>query len=176
MLKTGMIIAERYEIVSKIGTGGMADVYKAQDRKLNRLVAEYQKTLLHMCSFWLKDALQAEDAVQEVYIKAYKALPGFRHECSEKTWVLRIAANVCRDMQKSRWSRFVNEMIGHDDEVIQAVQALPVQLREVILLHFWQHMSLTEIAVILNTSLSTVSRRLTNAKKRLRIQLEEGKP
>ena len=53
--------------------------------ELNRLVAEYQKTLLHMCSFWLKDALQAEDAVQEVYIKAYKALPGFRHECSEKT-------------------------------------------------------------------------------------------
>ena len=159
------------------------------EEELNRLVAEYQKTLLHMCSFWLKDALQAEDAVQEVYIKAYKALPGFRHECSEKTWLMRIAANVCRDMQKSRWSRFVNrsvdianlpepayEMIGHDDEVIQAVQALPAQLREVILLHFWQHMSLTEIAVILNTSLSTVSRRLKDAKKRLRIQLEEEKP
>ena len=39
MLKTGMIIAERYEIVSKIGTGGMADVYKAMDHKLNRYVA-----------------------------------------------------------------------------------------------------------------------------------------
>ncbi len=39
MLKTGMIIAERYEIVSKIGTGGMADVYNAMDHKLNRFVA-----------------------------------------------------------------------------------------------------------------------------------------
>ena len=39
MLKTGMIIAERYEIISKIGTGGMADVYKAKDHKLNRFVA-----------------------------------------------------------------------------------------------------------------------------------------
>ena len=159
------------------------------EEELNRLVAEYQKTLLHMCSFWLKDAMQAEDAVQEVYIKAYKALPGFRHECSEKTWLLRIAANVCRDMQKSRWSRFVNrnvdianlpepayEMTEHDDEVIQAIQALPAKYSEIILLHFWQYMSLTEIAVILNTSLSTVSRRLTNAKKRLRIQLKEGKP
>ncbi len=39
MLKEGMILVERYEIISKIGTGGMADVYKARDHKLNRLVA-----------------------------------------------------------------------------------------------------------------------------------------
>ena len=39
MLKTGMIVAERYEILGKIGTGGMADVYKAKDHKLNRFVA-----------------------------------------------------------------------------------------------------------------------------------------
>lgn len=39
MLKTGMIIAQRYEILGKIGTGGMADVYKAKDHKLNRFVA-----------------------------------------------------------------------------------------------------------------------------------------
>ena len=38
-MKTGMIIAERYEILGKIGTGGMADVYKAKDHKLNRFVA-----------------------------------------------------------------------------------------------------------------------------------------
>ena len=39
MLNTGTIIAERYEILSKVGTGGMADVYKAKDHKLNRFVA-----------------------------------------------------------------------------------------------------------------------------------------
>ena len=39
MLKTGMIVGDRYEVVSKIGTGGMANVYKAKDHKLNRFVA-----------------------------------------------------------------------------------------------------------------------------------------
>ena len=39
MLKVGMFIQNRYEIISKIGSGGMADVYKAKDHKLNRFVA-----------------------------------------------------------------------------------------------------------------------------------------
>ena len=39
MLKEGVILSERYEIIARIGAGGMADVYKAQDHKLNRLVA-----------------------------------------------------------------------------------------------------------------------------------------
>ena len=39
MIKIGMMIAQRYEIIDKIGTGGMSDVYKAKDHKLNRFVA-----------------------------------------------------------------------------------------------------------------------------------------
>ena len=39
MIREGMILSDRYEIISKIGTGGMSDVYKAKDHKMNRFVA-----------------------------------------------------------------------------------------------------------------------------------------
>ena len=54
MLKVGMFIQNRYEIISKIGSGGMADVYKAKDHKLNRFVAvkvlkkEFRLSLIHI--------------------------------------------------------------------------------------------------------------------------------
>ena len=59
MLKTGMIIAERYEIVSKIGTGGMADVYKAMDHKLFigtylRIISGLELSVPHMILFCIK--------------------------------------------------------------------------------------------------------------------------
>lgn len=140
-----------------------------------------------MCSFWLKDASQAEDAVQEVYIKAYKALPNSGMSAARKHGCCALqpmSAGICRRAggrasSTEAWTsptcpEPAYEMAEHDDELIQAIQALPAKYSEVILLHFWQHMSLTEIAAILNTSLSTVSRRLTDAKKRLRKQLEEG--
>ena len=140
-----------------------------------------------MCSFWLRDASTAEDAVQDTFIKAYKALPEFRHECSEKTWLLHIAANTCRDMRKSRWFRFIDTgvsienlpepaytMTEEDDTIIRAIQSLPQKYSEVILLHFWQNLTMTEIAKILNTSLSTVSRRMAAAEKKLRMQLKEA--
>ena len=45
----------------------------------------------------------AQDAVQETFFKAYKALDSFRGESTEKTWLYSIAFNVCRDMRRSAW-------------------------------------------------------------------------
>ena len=51
---------------------------------LNRLVEQYQTDLLRMCYLYLHDAELARDAVQETYLKAYRALDSFRGECGEK--------------------------------------------------------------------------------------------
>ena len=52
------------------------------EETFSRLVAEYQKSLLHMCAMMLRDDAAAEDAVQETFVKAWRALPQFRRECS----------------------------------------------------------------------------------------------
>ena len=56
-----------------------------------------------MCYAMLRDAEQAKDAVQETFVKAYRAMDDWRGACSEKTWLTRIAVNTCRDMRRSAW-------------------------------------------------------------------------
>ena len=152
---------------------------------LSRLVEQYQTDLLRMCYLYLHDAELARDAVQETYLKAWRALGGFRGECAEKTWLMKIAINTCRDLRRSAWFRHANRKVTpdmlpaacvvfeeEDEEVLIAVMDLPVKLRETVLMYFYQDMSVKEIAETLKLSPSAVSARLDRAKKKLRIALE----
>ena len=152
---------------------------------LNRLVEQYQTDLLRMCYLHLQDIELSRDAVQETYLKAYRALNSFRGECGEKTWLTAIAINTCRDMRRSAWFRHMDRRVTpdmlpaasiafeeKDEEVLMAVMALPVKLRESVLLYFYQDMSVKESAQALRLSPSAISARLNRAKKKLRIALE----
>lgn len=163
------------------GPDGMDEM----EERFAELVGLYQTPLRRMCCVWLGDASVAEDAVQETFLRAYRALPAFRGECSAKTWLCRIAVNVCRNMKRSWWWRHVDRAVEidnlpeagaafatEDDSLLQAVCALPLRQREVILLYYYQDMNMTEIAKTLDTSVSTVSRRLDAARKTLLRQLE----
>lgn len=158
----------------------------SKDRFFSHLVESYQLPLRRMCCVWLRDRDLAEDAVQETFFKAWRAAPAFRGECSEKTWLMRIAVNVCRDIRRSRWHRHVDIVIPiehlpqaavpfqeRDDTLIRALCALPRKQREAVLLYFYQDMTLVEIAKALGISPSAVSRRLDGAKKALRRYLKE---
>ena len=68
------------------------------EETLTRMVGEWQLPLLRTCCAVLGSEDLAKDAVQETFLKAYRGPPSFRGECSEKTWLMRIAVNVCRDM------------------------------------------------------------------------------
>ena len=88
-----------------------ADNIESPDALIARLVQEYQVPLRRMCCIWLKDAALAEDAVQETFVKAWRAALSFRGECSEKTWLMRIAVHVCWDMRRSWWFRHVDPSV-----------------------------------------------------------------
>ena len=167
----------------------MADV-KGPDtpERFERLVETYQAPLRRLCCVLLKDAHLADDAVQETFLKAYRALNGFRQESSEKTWLTRIAVNTCRDMMRSRWLIHVDRSVDiadlpeeaaesdpEDTEVMETVLRLPRKQREAVLLYYYQNLTMQEISEALQITVSNVSRRLAGARKALRKQLEGGK-
>lgn len=161
------------------------DYPETNDERITRLIEAYQLPLKSLCILWLKDAFLAEDAVQETFLKAYRSLDSFHEACSEKTWLTRIAVNVCRNLLRGGWFRHVDRRVTldalpeptvpfseFDDTVFRAINALPRTQREVVLLYFYQDMTMREIADTLRIAPSNVSRRLAAAKKSLRRQLE----
>lgn len=157
----------------------------SREEMLARMVAQYEITLLRTCYMYLRDRGMAEDATQETFLKAYKALETFRAESSEKTWLMRIAINTCRDMQRSAWFRFVDRRVEMEqlplparepafeeaDDLTQAILRLPPRYREVILLYYYQDMTLREIASVLNIPVSTAGKRVKAACSKLKKML-----
>ena len=155
--------------------------------RFEQIVSEYQIQLHRLCCVLLKDAHLAEDAVQETFLKAYRSMGEFRKESSERTWLTRIAVNTCRDLLRSRWFRHIDRSVKIEDlpepeapadlvdtGLYETILRLPVKQREVVLLYFYQNMTMQEISDILQISVSNVSRRLESARKTLRKKLEEG--
>ena len=169
----------------------MADVVKGPDNTLDqvfrRIVDMYQTQLLRLCAAQLQDSVLAEDAVQETFLKVYRALPSLKEAAGEKAWVMKIAVNTCRDIRRSAWFRHVDRRVTPetfpepqtsadeaDDGLARAIAALSPKLREVILLFYYQDMKLSDIARILNIPISTVASRLARARKRLKESLERS--
>lgn len=157
-----------------------------RDRMLVRMVNRYQGLLLRLCYMDLRDMDLAKDATQDTFLKAYQAWDHFRGECSEKTWLIQIAMNTCRDMRRSAWFRHHDRRITPDDlpqaaqqpedgddlGILCDVMNLPPKLKEVVLLYYWQDMNVNEIAHALGVTHSTVSTRLKRAREKLHDVLE----
>ena len=159
----------------------------SREQELVRLVQVYQTSLRRMCYAILRDQQQAEDAVQDTFLKAYKSLETFRGESSEKTWLMRIAINTCRDYRRSAWFRYLDRRITPEDlvmattpleeenaELTAAIMRLPHKLQVATLLHYYQNMTTREIADALQIPQSTVSTRLIRARTKLREYLERS--
>ena len=81
----------------------------------------YGDIILRTCFVYSFNVHDAEDAAQDTFLKAWKAMEQFekRNGASEKTWLMKIAINVCRDYRRSKWFRTV--------DMKKALEDLPVR-------------------------------------------------
>lgn len=156
----------------------------SREQEITRIMAQYGRSLKRMCYLYLKDAQAAEDAAQETFLKAYKSMNAFRGDCAEKTWLMRIAVNVCRDMLRTAWFRRVDRRVplesvpeppgaqAQDRALLDEIMRLPAKYKEVILLYYYQGMTAPEIAKALGQSLNTVKSRLRRGRDALKERLK----
>lgn len=161
------------------------------------LFAEYYQRLYRYTLSLLRDPAEADDAVQETLVRAYRRLESLRYWQALTTWLYRIATHVCLDRMRQRAR---NKTIGAVDnvdefELVEAdapsleqiversdmsacvqryLEGLSDSYRAVILLHDLDGLTGPQIAEILGVSLATVKIRLHRARVRLRAQLEAG--
>lgn len=161
-------------------------------REITRLIEQYGDDVLRIAYLYVKDYQRAEDIYQEVFLRVYKQYSGFQGKSSEKTWIIRITINLCKDMLRSFWLRRImlfrkqeetlpadgdfTERIAANSEhrqLFQAVLQLKPVFKEVVLLYYYQQFRTQEIAAILGISEGTVRSRLHRAREILRCELGE---
>lgn len=133
----------------------------------------------------LGDRALAEETAQDIFVRIWKALPGYHGEASLSTWIYSIARNACLTARKSSASRrgLSLEIPGilhaaecaaapirppdRSPDILRLVEELPPHYREVILLFHMQEKSYEEVASMLDLPLGTVKTYLHRARKQL---------
>lgn len=158
-----------------------------EEMDLGGLLSLYGNDLLRICFVYLRDYHLAEDAVQDTFEKALKSYARFRGECGEKTWLTRIAINVCKNQLRAPWHRrrvddaaFLERLSmeqspqqGSGEPLALAISKLAPKYKEVVLLFYYQGMKLKEIAAALHIPEATVSTRLARARAQLKATAKE---
>lgn len=144
---------------------------------------KYSKMLFRIAFFQLGSTHDAEDVLQNVFIKLLYNAPAFKDDEHEKAWLIRVTQNQCKNMLKShsRKNFELNEEITSDSmgdvskalDIAMKVRALPVNYKTAIFLFYYEDMSTEEIARALKISRSAVKMRLKRGRELLKTELEE---
>ena len=161
------------------------------------IVKRWERKIFALCFGMLGREDEASDAAQETFIAAYRNLSNFRGEARVSSWLHRIAVNQClttKRRKRTRAEEFLDDEDGTAENtfvaspklspafsteklerlviVRQAVSALPLELRQVVVMKEFEEMTFHEISETLDLPLSTVKSRLYTALKQLRMRLE----
>lgn len=161
------------EVFEKLKTGDKSGA--------GELVELYYAEIFRYCLLHAPDRQAAEDAVQETFLKVFRYLDDYRHQGKFRTYLYRVAANVCIDLcRKKRWGP-LSESVPYEEQGIEEgeekedfkrlVGILSEALREIVILRFSQELKLKEIARVTGTPVCTVQSRLRKALKILEKEL-----
>jgi len=163
---------------------------RGEREAFDRLVERYQRDVYRLCYRYVNNHEDANDLVQEVFLKAWKAIGRFRGESSLSTWLYRIAVNACLNFRAVR--RPVTQdlpealadpqpgaatLVEEGDEarrVRAAVQRLPEKQRATLILKVYHELTHEEVAVVLGSKVGTVKANLFHALGNLRRLMAEG--
>lgn len=150
---------------------------------MDTFVHKYYADILHYCYRHLYDSGEAEDAAQETFERFFRHLQEYRHYGKAKNYLYVIAGNLCKSRYGTTSAVPLDESIEADGDHAEtiavktdlsaALQKLPAELRDVLILHYFQDLKLREIANILQIGLPLVKYRLKQAKACMREMLGE---
>ena len=149
--------------------------------RLEELVGKYENTLFRASLAILGDVQEAEDAVQETFLRYLEKRPEFRDGGHEKAWLLKVAANRCKSVLRG-WKRHpAVELLdiypapddGGSRELLEAILTLPANQRAAVHLHYYEGYTSEEIGAILGQRPGTVRSHLSRARDALRRYLSE---
>lgn len=139
------------------------------DEEIAKIYNRQYNTVYRICFSFMKNSVDAEDMVQETFLKLISSKKQFESKEHEKAWLIVTASNTCKD-ELRRWKRRLenikslfqqeNVVQKEDDRVLEWVMALPVKYKQVIYLHYYEGYRTSEIASMLHCSESTVRNQL----------------
>lgn len=140
------------------------------------LFLKYMDRLYRMALFMLFSVQDAEDIVQETYIRLLVKQPKFHDEEHAKAWLIRVCINLCKNQLRFRKRHLQDNIEGLQMpivrtevyEIMHSVHFLPEKLRKVMILHAVEGYSVKEISKILKISESAVKKRLQRGRDLLR--------
>lgn len=173
-------------------------VQSGERNAFDMLVRKYQYRVAALVRRYVRDEAEAEDIVQESFIRAWRALPGFRGDAQFYTWLYRIAVNTAKNHLVSRGRRPVTEDIDDEERgavreaeslqdvatpenealrsemeglVLAAVAGLAPELRDALTLREVEGLSYEEIAERMHCPIGTVRSRIFRARTAIDVQL-----
>jgi RNA polymerase sigma-70 factor (ECF subfamily) len=122
---------------------------------------------------------EAEDIVQDVFIKLLEKQPHFESSEHETAWLVRVTVNLCKNRIRSHWWKKTAPLLesyptqdSEETDIMQAITSLPTKYRSVIHLFYYEGYSTQEIAEITEQKESTIRQQLTRARRMLKNLLE----